>query len=317
MKCLVTGGAGFIGSHIAEALVRKGAEVRVLDNLSMGRKENLASVWKKIDFMWGDIREPKDVRRAVRDIDYIFHQAALRSVPRSVDDPSASHDANATGTLTLLLAARQAKIKRLIYASSSSVYGDQRSFPQKEEMRTAPLSPYAVSKLAGEMYCTVFAKLFGVETVSLRYFNVFGPRQHPESQYAAVIPRFMQSALQGKSLEVHSDGKQSRDFTYIENVVQANLLASTAKGVAGLFFNVACGRSYSLLDIIGQLEKLTGRRLKRQFSGARSGDVRCTWAAIGKARKELHYRPTVNLEEGLRRTWEWFAAYRPTTRKPR
>ncbi len=308
MKCLVTGGAGFIGSHIVEALLKRGDSVRVLDNLSTGRPDTIQNFRNRIDFVQGDLREKKDLERAVAGIDVIFHEAALRSVPRSIDDPGASNEINIDGTLNLLLAARQARVKRMVYASSSSAYGDQKTFPQVESMRCSPLSPYAVSKLAGELYSIVFSRTFGLETVSLRYFNVFGPRQHPESQYAAVIPKFMQSARSGEPLEVHSDGKQSRDFTYIENVVQANLLAAEKPKAAGEFFNIANGKNYSLLNIITILEKLTGRKLERRHTPARSGDVRKTWADIRKAKRLLDYTPRVGVEEGLSRTWEWFIA---------
>lgn len=306
MKCLVTGGAGFIGSHIAEGLLKRGDSVRILDNMVTGRLDTLQMLGHRIDFVQGDLREKADVEKAVSGVDVIFHEAALRSVPRSIDDPAASNDVNVTGTLNLLMAARGAGVKRVVYASSSSAYGDQKSFPQKETMRCAPLSPYAVSKLTGEYYCMVFAKTFGLETVALRYFNVFGPRQHPESQYAAVIPKFMQSAQDGTPLEIHSDGKQSRDFTYIDNVVSANLLASVKPKAAGEFFNIANGKNNSLLDIVHVLEQLSGRKLVRDHRPARRGDVRKTWADISKARKLLGYKPFVGFEEGLKRTWEWF-----------
>jgi len=305
-RILVTGGAGFIGSHVVDALVQRGHSVRVLDNLSTGKMENLAGAIDRIEFLHGDLAVERDLERAVRGIDIIFHQGALRSVPRSVDDPTSTNRVNIDGTLALLMAAKKAGVKRLVYASSSSVYGDAKRFPQSEALPTSPLSPYAVSKLAGELYCRIFAKTYGLETVSLRYFNVFGPRQHPESQYAAVIPLFMKSAREGKALEVHWDGKQARDFTYIDNVVQANLLAAKAKGVAGEYFNIACGRSLSLLRIIHAIEKLAGHPLKRHHSPQRAGDVRKTWAGIGKARKMLGYKPQVGMEEGLKRTWDWF-----------
>jgi len=306
MKCLVTGGAGFIGSHIVDALVKRGENVRVFDNLSTGHLENIPKTSPRVEFVQGDLREKKDIERAVQGVEVVFHQAALRSVPRSIDDPNATNAVNIDGTLGLLMAARQAGVKRLVYASSSSVFGDQKTFPQVETMRTAPLSPYAVSKLAGELYSIVFSRTFGLETVSLRYFNVFGPRQHPESQYAAVIPKFMQCAWLRRPLEVHSDGKQSRDFTYIENVVRANLLAAEKAKVAGEMFNIANGRNYSLLDIIAVLEKLAGRQLERQHGPPRAGDVRKTWADIRKAKRLLGYKPPVGLEEGLKRTWQWF-----------
>lgn len=308
-KYLVTGGAGFIGSHIVEALLKKGDSVRIFDNLSTGYvdtiKEFRKIYGKRLNFRHGDLRHKKEIESAVQGIDIIFHEAALRSVPRSIDDPNSSNEINIDGTLNLLMAARQAKVKRVVYASSSSAYGDQKKFPQVETMHCAPLSPYAVSKLAGELYSIVFSKTFGLETVSLRYFNVFGPRQRPESQYAAVIPKFMLAAKSGKPLEVHSDGKQSRDFTFVENVVQANLLAAEKPKVAGEFFNIANGKNYSLLDIVNVLEKLSGHKLERHHTPARAGDVRKTWADIGKARRLLGYQPRVGLEEGLKRTWQW------------
>jgi UDP-glucose 4-epimerase len=306
MKCLVTGGAGFIGSHIVEALVARGDSVRILDNLSTGKRENLQLFGGSIDFHEGDLREKKDVARAVAGVDVVFHEAALRSVPRSMDDPGATNEVNITGTLNLLMAARAAGVRRLVYASSSSAYGDQKTFPQVETMRPSPLSPYAVAKLSAELYSVMFSRTFGLETVSLRYFNVFGPRQHPESQYAAVIPKFMLSAKTGTPMEVHSDGKQSRDFTFIANVVHANLLAAQKPKAVGESFNIANGKNYSLLDLIKVLEKLTGHKLDRQHSPARSGDVRKTWADIGKAKRLLGYKPLVGWDEGLRRTWEWF-----------
>lgn len=316
MKCLVTGAAGFIGSHIAEALVQRGDTVRALDNLATGNKDNLKSVIDRLEFLEGDIRSAKDVARSVEGMDVVFHQAALRSVARSVDDPLATNDVNITGTLQLLLACRAAGVKRVIYASSSSVYGDNLHYPQVETMRAAPISPYAVSKLAGEHYSITFAKTFGLEAVSLRYFNVFGPRQHPESQYAAVVPKFMESILLGQPLEVHWDGRQSRDFTYIENVVQANLLAATARGVSGETFNIASGNNVSLLQMIKELEKLTGQSLERRHVPQRKGDVRKTWADIRKAKKMLRYQPRVNFAEGLRRTWVWFSEMRQTSASP-
>lgn len=306
MKALVTGGAGFIGSHLVEALLRRGDKVRVLDNLSTGSQNNLAAVLDRVEFVQGDLRDGRDVERSVQGMDCVFHQAALRSVERSIHDPASSNAVNVDGTLKLLMACRQAGVKRLIYASSSSVYGDNKVFPQVETMRASPLSPYAVSKASAEMYCVVFAKTFGLQTVSLRYFNVFGPRQSPESQYAAVIPKFMQSALQETPLEVHWDGRQSRDFTYIDNVAEANLLAAEAPSASGEVFNIACGTSHSLLDIIRELGKLSGHPLARKHFPARAGDTRKTWADVRKAKKTLRYRPRIGFEEGLRRTWEWF-----------
>jgi len=309
MKYLVTGGAGFIGSHIAEALVKKGETVRIFDNLSTGDSSRLASFKDKIDFCEGDLRNPKDLEKGVKGIDIIFHQAALRSVPRSVDDPLSSNEVNINGTLNLLMAARQAKVQRIVYASSSSVYGDNKTYPQNELMRQSPLSPYAVSKLAGELYGLVFSKTFGVEFVGLRYFNVFGPRQNPESQYAAVIPKFMESMMNNTPLDIHWDGKQSRDFTYIDNVVHGNWLAAHTPKAAGETFNLACGDNYSLLDIIRVFEKITGKRYQKRFHPKRAGDVRKTWADISKAKKILRFKPLISFEAGLKLTWDWFSSH--------
>jgi UDP-N-acetylglucosamine/UDP-N-acetyl-alpha-D-glucosaminouronate 4-epimerase len=303
---LVTGGAGFIGSNIAEALVRRGHRVRVLDDFSTGRRENLADLG--VEVVEGDLRDAATVRRAVAGVDGVFHQAALRSVPRSVDDPLSSNEVNVTGSLVLLLACREARVRRLVYASSSSVYGDDPTLPKVETLPTQPISPYAVSKLAAEHYCQTFARLYGLETVSLRYFNVFGPRQNPESKYSAVIPRFLVQALAGEPLEVHGDGEQSRDFTYIDNVVQANVLAMTTPGVSGEVFNVACGTRHSLLAIADAIAGFLGRQLARNHVAARAGDVRHTQADIGKAERLLGYRPAVDFATGMRRTCEYFVA---------
>ena len=303
---LVTGGAGFIGSNIAEALVRRGDRVRVLDDFSTGRRENLADLG--VEVVEGDLRDAATVRRAVAGVDGVFHEAALRSVPRSVDDPLSSNEVNVTGSLVLLLACREARVRRLVYASSSSVYGDDPTLPKVETLPTQPISPYAVSKLAAEHYCQTFARLYGVETVSLRYFNVFGPRQNPESKYSAVIPRFLAQALAGEPLEVHGDGEQSRDFTYIDNVVQANVLAMTTPGVSGEVFNVACGTRHSLLAIADAIAGFLGRRLERNHVAARAGDVRHTQADIGKVERLLGYRPAIDFATGMRRTCEYFVA---------
>jgi len=306
---LVTGGAGFIGSHVVERLVALGYRVRVLDDLSEGRRENLAAVWDRIEFIEGDLRDPEIVRRAVRDVDYVLHQAALRSVPRSVEDPMTTTAVNVLGTVNLLQAAREAGVRRVVFASSSSVYGETSELPLRESQPPRPISPYAVSKLAGEQYCAVFTKLYGMETVSLRYFNVFGPRQDPRSEYAAVIPRFILAALRGEPLEIHGDGLQSRDFTYVENVVEANLRAATQPGIAGEVFNIGCGRRYSVLDVKAHLERILGRSLPARHTPPRKGDVRHTQADMSKAEAALGYRPLISFEEGLRRTVEFFAEH--------
>ncbi len=303
---LVTGAAGFIGSHIAEALVREGRRVRVLDNLSTGKLDHMASFRDQVEFVKGDIRAFEDCQRAVQGTEVVIHQAAIRSVPKSVDRPLDSNDTNITGTLNMLMAAREAGTRRFVYASSSSVYGEAKTFPQREIQRPEPVSPYAVSKLAGEHYAVIFAREFGLETVSLRYFNVFGPRQDPESMYSAVIPRFMEQAYREEPLEMHWDGRQSRDFTHIANVVSANLLAARTRRGIGETFNIANGRPYSLLDIVKAIEGIVGRKLALARHPKRKGDVRKTFADISRARRELGYKPVLGLEEGLRDTWAYF-----------
>ena len=303
---LVTGGAGFIGSNIVEELVRRKKKVTVLDSFITGKAENVRPFLRKITLVRGDLREKKDLKKALRGVDYVIHQAALRSVPKSVEDPFLTNDINIFGTLNLLMEAREARVKRVVYASSSSVYGDVARFPQRETDGCQPLSPYGVAKLAAENYCVMFTKTFGLETVSLRYFNVFGPRQNPESKYSAVIPAFIFAMGKGKSPVVEWDGKQSRDFTYVANVVRANLNACTAPGVAGEVFNVACGTTNSVLDIVNMLNTIMGTKIEPRFAPKRAGDVRKTYADVGKMRRLLKIRDFVGFEEGLRRTVEWF-----------
>ncbi len=329
MVYLVTGGAGFIGSHVVEALVRAGERVRVLDDLSTGSLRNLEEalglapgslrppapgdvvrVADGCELIVGDLRDPEVLRRACAGVEIVVHEAALRAVPRSVDDPLSTHEVNVTGTLRLLLAAREAGVRRVVFASSSSVYGASLEVPKVETMTPAPVSPYAVSKLAGEHYCRVFFELYGLETVSLRYFNVFGPRQDPASRYAAVIPRFLAAALEGRPLEVHGDGLQSRDFTYVRNVVRATLLAATAPQAAGQVLNVGAGETYSILDLVRALEEIFGRRLGVRHTPPRPGDVRITLADISRARAVLGYEPEVDFLEGLRHTVADFKAHR-------
>ncbi len=305
MKVLVTGGAGFIGSHIVEGLLKEGYQVRVLDNLSTGKPENLAGVWSEIEFIQGSLEDYTTVREAVEGVDYISHQGALPSVPRSLVDPLATHSACVTGTLNLLQAAREVGVQRVVYAASSSCYGDRPGMPRREEMLPAPLSPYAAAKLAGEYYCYAFWKSFGLETVCLRYFNIFGPRQDPQSPYAAVIPKFIQALLKDQPLPVYGDGKQTRDFTYVENVVFANLRALVAKEAPGESLNIACGESYSLLELIQYLEQWTGKQAKIEYLPPRPGDVRHSLADISRARSVLGYKVVVPFKEGLRRTLEW------------
>ena len=299
---LVTGGGGFIGSNLAEALVRAGERVRIFDDFSSGKRENLKSFAADVEVIEGDLRNMDAVRRAVDGVTGIYHQAALRSVPRSVDNPLATNDVNITGTLQLLMAARDAGVKRVVAASSSSVYGANEALPKREDQELLPVSPYAASKLAGEHYCRIFTRLYNLETVSLRYFNVFGARQDPDSQYAAVVPLFIQSGLDGAPLTVHGDGMQSRDFTYIDNVVQANLRAMEAPAAAGEAFNIACGSRYTLMDIVHAIERELGHPLTCRHTPPRAGDVRHTLADIGKAERVLGFKPTVDFDEGMART---------------
>jgi UDP-glucose 4-epimerase len=309
---LVTGGAGFIGSHVAERLLKDGLRVRVLDNFSTGRRENLAfanGAGERLEVIDGDLRDLATVERAVRGADVIYHQAAMRSVPRSVDDPLGANENNVTGTLHLLEAARRHGVKRVVFASSSSVYGENPELPKREDQTLAPISPYAVSKAANEQYARVWTRLYGLETVGLRYFNVFGPRQDPKSEYAAVVPRFILWGLRGEPLEVHGDGHQSRDFTYIDNVVEANILAGQAPDANGEAFNVGCGDRISLLDMIAMLESLLGRKLERRHAPNRGGDVAHTLADVSKAKRLMGYTPQVDFAEGFRRTVEHFRAF--------
>ncbi len=303
---LITGGAGFIGSNLAEALVRDGERVRIFDNLSSGTLDNLAAVQDRVEFVEGDLRDFDAVRRAMQGVTRVAHQGALRSVERSVDDPLSSDAVNVQGTLHVLQSAREQQVARVVYASSSSAYGDTEALPKREDQTPAPISPYAVSKLAAEHYCRVFSRLYGVETVSLRYFNVFGPKQSPESKYAAVVPLFLRAAFQNVPLEIHGDGEQSRDFTYIDNVVLANRLSLTTPGVAGEVFNVACGERHSLLDIARSIGRLHGRELTLNHVASRRGDVRHTQASIERITERLAFRPAVGFDEGMRRTYDWF-----------
>ena len=308
----MTGGAGFIGSHIVERLLRDGVSVRILDNFSTGRRENLdfaKSSGSALEVIDGDLRDLATVERAVRGVDLIYHQAAMRSVPRSVDDPLGANENNVTGTLHVFEAARRHRVKRVVYASSSSVYGANPALPKREDQTPAPISPYAVSKAANEEYARVWTALYGVETVGLRYFNVFGPRQDPKSEYAAVLPRFILWAMHGEPLEIHGDGTQSRDFTYIDNVVEANILAGQAPDANGEAFNVGCGERTSLLEIVTMLESLLGRSIQRRHSPSRSGDVAHTLADVGKAKRLMGYSPLVGFAEGFRRTVEYFKTF--------
>jgi UDP-glucose 4-epimerase len=308
-RYLVTGGAGFIGSHLVERLLTDGHRVRILDDFSSGSLANLPFAGRfggALQIVRGDIRDLPLVERAAAGVEVIFHQAALRSVPRSVEDPLGTNAQNVTGTLHVLEAARRAGVRRVVYASSSSVYGDRPLLPKREAHAPAPISPYAVSKAAGEQYARVWSRLYGVETVGLRYFNVFGPRQDPASEYAAVIPRFILWGLRGEPLQVHGSGEQSRDFTYVDNVVEANRLAAAAEGVSGDVFNIACGERISLLDIIGKLERLLGRTLTARHTPSRAGDVPHSLADIDRAVRRLSYTPKVAFDEGLAWTVRYF-----------
>ena len=300
-RYLVTGGSGFIGSHIAAALCARGDQVRILDNFSTGNRENL-KVALGAEVIEGDIRSYHIVREAVDGCDIVLHQAALPSVPRSVKDPITSNEVNVVGTLNVLDAARDAKVSRLVYASSSSIYGLNPALPKREDMMPQPMSPYAVSKLAGEHYCRTFFELYGFETVILRYFNVFGPRQDPNSQYSAVIPKFIDRLFRGVNPIVNGDGSQTRDFTYVANVVQANLKAAATSGAEGQVFNIAGGRRFSLLDLLAELERITGCRTRPEFVPSRVGDVPHSYAEIDAAAEVLGYRPSVEFSEGLHLT---------------
>ncbi len=303
---LVTGGAGFIGSNIVEELVKRGEKVRILDNFSTGTVDNINSFEDKVEIIKGDIRNYSDVKKACNGVSYVLHQAAMRSVPKSVDDPRGANDNNITGTLNVLMAAKECNVEKVVYASSSSVYGDCKVFPQKESFCPSPISPYAVSKLAAEHYCVMYYKTFGLRTTSLRYFNVFGPKQPPESMYSAVIPKFIELALKKKPLEIHWDGKQSRDFTYVYNVVEANIKAALSNDSDGKVYNVGCGTTVSLLEIVRLLEKFCGYKLEKKFLPKRAGDVRKTWADISLIKRDLKYKVTINFEEGLLKTFNWF-----------
>jgi len=305
---LVTGGAGFIGSHIAEALLKRGDRVRVLDNLSTGNRANIDHLGKDVEFIEGDITCAETVAAAVKGVDSIFHEAALASVPRSVKDPLKTHEACVTGTLNVLNEGRLAGVRRLVYAASSSAYGDQPTSSKRETDLPAPISPYGAAKFAGESYCRAFAATYGFETVAIRYFNVFGPRQDPNSQYSAVIPLFITAMLRGKQPTVYGDGGQSRDFTYIDNVVHGNLLAADApaQDVSGRVFNVANGRTTSLLELLALLNRELGTNIQPVHADARVGDVRESLADISAARRNLKYEPQVTFEEGLRRSIAYY-----------
>jgi len=303
---LVTGGAGFIGSHIAEALVKRGDRVRVLDNLSTGKRENMAHIADEIEFIEGDIRDYDITRRAMEGVNIAFHEAAIPSVPRSVKDPQFNHENNVNGTFNVLMAARDAGVKRVVFAASSSAYGETEVLPKQEEMLPSPLSPYAVAKLVGEFYCQVFTRAYGLETVSLRYFNVFGPRQDPSSPYSGVISKFITTLLQGQTPVIYGDGEQSRDFTYIDNVVAANLRAAEAEEAVGQVMNLGLCERTTLNQLLEELQRIIGTSLAPKYEETRPGDIRHSLADITRAEELLGYRPAVGLAEGLRRTVEWY-----------
>lgn len=303
---LVTGGAGFIGSNIVHALVRQGKHVRVLDNLSRGKLANLDGVLDRISFIQGDITDWEAVREAMQGVDYVLHQAALASVPFSVEHPEQTTAVNVMGTLNLLMAARDAGVKRFVFASSSSVYGNADQLPVQEDLPPAPISPYGASKLAGEAYCRAFYHTYGLPTVCLRYFNVFGPRQDPESHYAAVIPLFISALLEGRRPTIFGDGTQSRDFSYVSNVVDANLLACQSRQAPGQVFNIATSRPYSILELFAELRTLIGVDVEPDFAPPRAGDIKHSHADISRARSLLGYDPRVGFHEGLARTVLWY-----------
>jgi UDP-glucose 4-epimerase len=305
-KYLVTGGAGFIGSHIATALVIRGDQVRVFDNLSTGTRANLEHLKGQVEFVEGDLLDRPALEKAMSGVEVVYHQAALASVPRSVVAPLDTHAACVTGTLHVLDTARQADVRRVVYAGSSSAYGNQPYMSKREQDVPMPLSPYAAAKFAGESYCRAFTATYGLETVTIRYFNVFGPRQDPQSEYSAVIPIFVTKMLAGTKPTVYGDGYQSRDFTYIDNVVAGNLAAADAPQASGQVFNIACGRQFSLLDLLNSINNVLGTQIEAKFAEARAGDVRESLADISAAREVLGYEPRVDFEEGLRRSIEYY-----------
>lgn len=308
MKYLVTGGAGFIGSNIVDELVRRGQSVTVLDDLSSGKESNLADVRQKITFVKGSITELETVHKATQGADYVVHLAARTSVPRSVKDPIETNRVNIDGTLNVLVAARDAKAKRVVFAASSSAYGETPTLPKVETMQPEPISPYGVTKYVGELYAQVFGRVYGLENASVRYFNVFGPRQDPTSQYSGVLSRFMLAVIEGEPPTVYGDGEQSRDFTYIDNVVDETLRACEAPGASGIVFNGGTGARITLNQVLKLLEKITGKKIEAKYDPPRAGDIRDSQAEISLAKKILGYTPKVMFDEGLKRTWDWYKA---------
>lgn len=306
LRYLVTGGAGFIGSNVVDELVRRGHQVVVLDNLSTGKEENLAAVRDKIELRTGSITDLAAVQAAARGADYVIHLAARTSVPRSVEEPIETNHTNIDGTLNVLVAARDQKVKRFVYAASSSAYGETPTLPKTETMQAVPISPYGVSKYVGELYAQVFGRVYDLGNASLRYFNVFGPRQDPTSQYSGVLSRFMLAVIERKPLVIFGDGEQSRDFTYVENVVDETLRACEAGGASGMVFNAGTGKRIALNGVVSLLERVTGGKIEVKYQPPRSGDILHSQADISLARKVLGYEPQVDFEEGLRRTWDWY-----------
>jgi len=306
LKFLVTGGAGFIGSNIVEELLKRGYPVRVLDNFATGKRENLKEFEKDIELIEGDIRSYHTVNQAMKGIEVVLHQAALPSVPRSINDPITSNEVNVIGTLNILDAAKEHNVKRIVYASSSSVYGDNPELPKHEGMLPNPLSPYAVSKLAGEKYCNVFSRLYGIETVVLRYFNVFGPRQDPNSQYSAVVPLFIKAIMNDRQPTIFGDGTQSRDFTYVANIVEGNMLAATQQVESGLTMNCACHGQITLNELVEEINKLLAKNIKPKYAERRHGDIKHSFANISLIKKNLNYEPRFSFIDGLKKTVDLF-----------
>jgi len=303
---LVTGGGGFIGSHLARSLLARGQRVRILDNFSTGKPANIADIQDRVELIEGSVADADVCRRACEGVDFVFHKAAAPSVPKSVEDPQTAHQSNAEGTFNMLIAARDAKVRRFVFAGSSAAYGELPGLPKSETMGTSPLSPYAVHKIMGEHYCAVFAQCYGLETISLRYFNVFGPRQDPKSQYAAAIPAFITAIINDQSPTIYGDGEQTRDFTYIDNVIEANMKAIAAEKTHGEIVNIACGRKISVNEIIAEINAALGKSVACNHVGERAGDIKHSWADIERAKAVIGFEPVVDLAEGLKRTIAWY-----------
>ncbi len=303
---LVTGGGGFIGSHLARSLLERGHRVRILDNFSTGKPSNIADIQDRVELIEGTIADATICKRACEGVDFVFHKAAAPSVPKSVEDPETAHRSNAEGMFNMLIAARDAKVRRFVFAGSSAAYGELPGLPKSESMGTSPLSPYAVHKIMGEHYCAVFANCYGLETISLRYFNVFGPRQDPKSQYAAAIPAFITAIINDQSPTIYGDGEQTRDFTYIDNVIEANMKAIAADKTNGEIVNIACGRKISVNEIIAEINAALGKNVACNYVGERAGDIKHSWADIERAKAVIGFEPVIDLAEGLKRTIAWY-----------